>query len=769
MKQTLTFLLALFIFTSLFGQTECRVKIIYSMNKSLPPSYTFKTDPQTEGAKYAWSFGDNTSSDSPSPTHAFKTTDSYAVYVKITGLDGKVCYGELKERFEGGTVAPPPVTTILSGKGKVKNMSSGAGCGLVIVLENGNTLVPIEIVPKFLLKEGQYLELGYELLKDKSSGCSAGISAKLDRISEIIVPAVCKVPITFTKNSAVPPSYTFKTDPQPGGAKYAWSFGDGGTSDLASPTHTYQKTGEYLISLKVTDLAGKVCSGELKQTFTVETNLPLSGRGKVMKVTTSGCELVIAIENSLQLVPAAMATNFQLKDGQYVEFTYQKMVEKITACKAGPDVKILTIKEIITVPQCKAYFTATNKLWSDPAMLKKMVFSNLSTGDIKECLWNFGDNTTSAELKPTHEYAAFGEYKVSLTITTVSGCKSDYSTTIKVEGLPVVTNCSFDLVVKPKPETLNTFLFYVNTTSEIKTWNWSFGDGQTSDLKNPEHAYEKTGTYEVACTVTTQNGCTVKRTIKQTVLATPLKTCTGAINLTLYDPTDNLCNGKAIVKLLDETGIEITNAKYLWSDGQTTGTVKNLCSDKTYSVQVIIENVCQKSASFTLLSKPIWRASTVDGQNKFTVVSPKEGVNYEWNFGDGKILTGTEVSYNFVKDGTYQVKLNAVAGGDFSQYTQEVVVMNSITGTTIINESELKIYPNPVKELLRINFGNPVEGNLFIDILNTAGQKVYSQQLNADGFNHAGVNIQHLRSGIYFLRITNGKYVIADRKFIKAD
>ncbi|HAH25106.1 MAG TPA: hypothetical protein DCL77_15340 [Prolixibacteraceae bacterium] len=767
MKQTLTFLLALFIFSGLFGQTDCRVTIIYSLNKSIPSSYTFKTDPQPEGAKYQWTFGDNTTSDSPSPTHTFKIADSYTVHVKVTGLQGNVCYGELQEKFEGGTITTPPAV-ILSGKGKVKDLSATGGCGLVIVLENGTTLVPIEMVPNFLLKDGQYLELAYELLKDRPSGCSAGVSAKIDRISEIIVTAGCKIPVTFAINSTTP-GYMFKTDPQPEGSKYAWSFGDGGTSDLASTTHTYQKTGEYLINLKVTDIAGKVCSGELKQTFTVETNLPLSGRGKVMKLATTGCELVIAIENGLFLIPATLTTDFQLKEGQYVEFTYEKLAEKITACTAGPDVKILTIKEIITVPQCKAYFTATNKLWSDPAMMKKMVFSNLSTGDIKECQWNFGDNTTSTEAKPTHEYAAFGEYKVCLNITTVSGCKSDYCASVKVEGLPVVTNCSFDLVVKPKPETLNTFLFNANSTSEIKTWKWSFGDGQTSDLKNPEHAYEKTGTYEVSCTVTTQDGCTVKRTIKHTVLVTPLKTCTGAINLTLYDPTDNLCNGKAIVKLLDETGLEITNVKYLWSDGQTTGTVENLCSDKTYSVQVIIENVCQKSTSFTLLSKPIWRASTVDGQNKFTVVSPKEGVSYEWDFGDGKTLTGTEVNYNFVKDGTYQVKLNAVAGGDFSEYTQEVVVMNSITGTTIINGSELKIYPNPVKELLRINFGNPVQGSLFIDILNIAGQKVYSQVLKADGFNQAAVNIQHLRSGIYFLRITNGQYLIADRKFIKGN
>ncbi len=692
MKNSLTFLLLLFTFSGLFGQTDCRVKILFSMNKSLPPSYTFKTDPQLDGVKYAWSFGDNTYADSPSPTHTFKVTNSYVVYVKMTDQSGKICYGELKERFEGGTVTTPPVLNILSGRGKVKNMASTEGCGLVIALENGNVLVPVEMLSNFLLKEGQYLELAYELLRDKPSGCSAGISARIHKIAEIIQPTICRVPITFTKNNTTPTSYTFKTNTQPEGAKFYWYFGDGGTSESASPTYAYKKTNSYLINLKVVDLAGKVCYGELKETFVGE-----------------------------------------------------------------------------TTQECKAYFTATNKLWSDPSMMKKMAFSNLSTGEIKECLWNFGDNTTSKELRPTHEYAAFGEYKVCLIITTVAGCKSDYCTTIKVEGMPAVTGCKFDLVVKPKSETPNAFLFYAISQAEIKTWSWSFGDGQKSDTKNPEHAYEKTGTYEVSCTITTVAGCTETRTIRHTVLAAPLKTCTGAINLTLYDPTDNKCNGKATVKLLDENGAEISNVKYLWSDGRTTSTVENLCPDKPYTVQAIIENNCQKNTSFTLLSKPIWRASTINGQNNFTVISPKEGVSYEWNFGDGKVLTGAEVNYNFENDGVYEVELKAVVGGDFSEYSQQVVVMKSITGTDIINQSEIKIYPNPVKEMLRINFGNPVQGNLSVEIMNIAGKKVQSQILNADGFSHAEVNVQNLRTGIYFLRITNGQHSIADRKFVKAD
>lgn len=734
------------------------------MNKSLPPSYTFKIDPQVAGAKYYWTFGDNGISDSPTPTHTFKIADTYLVQVKVTGTDGKICTGELKEKFEGGTVTS--TSTVLSGKGKVKKTTSTDGCGILITLDNGTTLVPKQVVQTFEFKDGQYLELTYELL-NIASGCASGVAAKINKITDITPPVVCQIPITYTKNTGSPISYTFKTDAQPDGSTYYWYFGDGGSASNASPTYTYKISNTYVVNLKVVNKAGTVCYGEIKAPFDGLANPSYSGRGKVKKLTLADCDLAIVLETGTTVIPFKIVTDFVLKEGQYVEFTYEKYAEKVSTCKEGTDIKILTIKEILATTECKANFTASNKLWSDPAMMKKMVFANLSTGVIKECLWNFGDNTTSTELKPTHEYAAFGEYKVCLTITTTSGCKSEYCAAVKVEGLPA--NCNFDIVVKPKEATPNTFLFYAVSGAEIKTWKWNFGDTKTSDQMNPEHAYEKTGTYEVSCVVTTAAGCTQTRTIKHTVLAAPLANCTGAINILLYDPTDNKCNGKATVSLKDAAGKDIANAKYIWSDTRTSTTVENLCPDKTYTVQAIIEGVCQKSYSFTFLSKPLWKASTINGQSTFAVIEPKEGIQYEWNFGNGTILTGAEVNYDFVNGGVYDVQLKAVSGGNFSESTQQVVVMNSITGTNIMNQSEMFIYPNPVKDMLRINFGNPVQGKILLEITNIAGQNTYIQQLDADGYSQAAINIQHLKAGIYFLKISSGKHVISNSKFIKVD
>jgi PKD repeat protein len=579
----------------------------------------------------------------------------------------------------------------------------------------------------------------------------------------------CTVKIIYSMNKTMPPSYTFKIDPQVEGARYYWTFGDSTISDSPTPIHSFRITDSYLIKVKVTDKTGKICYGEIKERFegaNVTTSTILAGKGKVKNLNSNLCGFVILLENGTTLIPAKMTTDFQLKDGQYIEFTYEKLATKVSTCNEGIDVKILTIKEIPVTPDCKAYFTFVKEAGTG----KKFTFNNLSTGDLAESNWSFGDSAKSKEFKPVHEYAAAGVYRVCLSTLTKTGCKSEYCAEIKVEIQPVVASCKFDIVLKPKEATPNAFLFSTVSTVEILTWKWNFGDSKTSELKNPEHFYEKPGVYEVSCIIKTASGCTETRSLKLSVLAAALDNCSGAINILLYDPTNNLCNGKATVTLKDNTGKDITlNVTYIWSDNRTGSTVENLCPDKVYTVQAIVDGVCQKSYSFAFLSKPIWRATTSNGQNKFAVISPVEGVQYEWDFGNGVIMKGAEVNYNFENDGVYNVKLTAISGSNFSDYTQQVVISKSITSIKTINNPEPEIYPNPVREMLNINFGNPVQVKMLIEIMDINGQKVYNQQFNAEGFSQASINVDQLKAGIYFFRISSGEKLLANKKFIKAD
>jgi hypothetical protein len=53
-----------------------------------------------------------------------------------------------------------------------------------------------------------------------------------------------------------------------------------------------------------------------------------------------------------------------------------------------------------------------------------VAFSNQSTGNISTCLWDFGDQATSAEPNPVHTYTSSGTFTVSLTVSGPEGSDS---------------------------------------------------------------------------------------------------------------------------------------------------------------------------------------------------------------------------------------------------------------------------------------------------------------------------------------------------------
>ena len=88
--------------------------------------------------------------------------------------------------------------------------------------------------------------------------------------------------------------------------------------------------------------------------------------------------------------------------------------------------------------------------------------------------------------------------------------------------------------------------------------------------------------------------------------------------------------------------------------------------------------------------------------------------------------------------------------------------------TTSINENnnrnDYKIYPNPIKETITIDFKNAHEPYSF-EIMNTNGERVYQCQLNAE--NHQDINLQTLKSGLYFLRIQGHSNIISQKIIIE--
>lgn len=113
-------------------------------------------------------------------------------------------------------------------------------------------------------------------------------------------------------------------------------------------------------------------------------------------------------------------------------------------------------------------------------------------------LWNFGDGQTSTEANPEHVYKSKGRYKITLKITG-SGSFPCVSSISYVSKIGYENKCESYISGYPSGDTVQ-----FNQTSKgvapLKFF-WSFGDGETSTLANPEHTYPFKGARPVVLRV----------------------------------------------------------------------------------------------------------------------------------------------------------------------------------------------------------------------------------------------------------------------------
>lgn len=124
---------------------------------------------------------------------------------------------------------------------------------------------------------------------------------------------------------------------------------------------------------------------------------------------------------------------------------------------------------------------------------------------------------------------------------------------------------------------MNDTLFFNNSTSGyVDSWEWYFGDGDSSGLTNPNHLYLSSGTYP--CTLTVGYGCYADTVIKDMIVyELPSATLPDSISMCLGDTVQ--INAGNI------------GADYLWSSGPTSQTIDVFQSD-IYFVRITSLNNC---------------------------------------------------------------------------------------------------------------------------------------------------------------------------------
>ena len=158
--------------------------------------------------------------------------------------------------------------------------------------------------------------------------------------------------------------------------------------------------------------------------------------------------------------------------------------------------------------------------------------------------------------------------------------------------------------------------------------------------------------------------------------------------------------------------------------------------------------------TFTTLQAPIAAGIDVNdngnGNYDFSADTASVGT-ISWDFGDGNSANGDSVNHTYAAPGTYTVTMIAenACGSDTATVTVNFISVDEF-GFTSIN-----IFPNPTAGAFVIDNLPQEGGDIVIRINDMQGRTVVSKVLNQGQQQRLEMDLRNLRSGTYFLNISN--------------
>jgi gliding motility-associated-like protein len=536
-----------------------------------------------------------------------------------------------------------------------------------------------------------------------SGGCSKVISKpNLIQVSPGVTvnfsnsaPQLCKPPetINFTNLSTGPGTLT-----------YEWLFGDGGTSALQNPAHTYLTGGSFAVTLITQSSSG--CVDTLIKPAAVVIRDAVSdftGPASVCKG--------VAADFINTTVPASATVLWDFGDGTFSTAQNPTKVYNTAGTYAiklknnyGSCADSVT-KPIIVLDLPSPAFTALDT--TDCNVPFTVSFRDLS-GSSSGWNWDFGDGGTSTVQNPSHTYTALGTYTVKLIVSNTDGCSDSITKTqfiqiqkpvVNINGLPLEGCVPF--TINPTPN--------VVAVDGVATYQWDFGDGGTSTAQNPSHTYTSQGLYTVKLYITTNDGC-----IDSAVFLNAVRTG----NKSLAD-FSAIPLAQCVGQPVQFTNLTIPSDRWSWDFGDGIGTSNAQNPSYTYldtgrlTVRLIAwNNGCADTmvkANYITALPPVARfISTFNCVNKLQVSFTDRSVlpqTWFWDFGDGSTSTAQNPVHIYAAFGTYNVSLTVTNGGCSNTKINSIVLFTE-TANFVVADDTICTSQDAVFQTVGINTGN---------------------------------------------------------------
>ncbi len=441
-------------------------------------------------------------------------------------------------------------------------------------------------------------------------------------------------------------------------AAYLWEFGDGFTSTLENPVHTYLTSGSYTVTLTAisdcrTDVRSVAIVAGLAPTAGFTSSAPgCPGEGISFTNTTTG---TAPIEYLWDMGDGTTSTETNPLHAYAAAGSYTVTLEAENSF--GVD-RASAVVQVGPLPVAGFSFQTGGLV---------VTLTN-SSQNATSYLWAFGDGITSTLVNPVHTYSTVGTYTVTLQATGECGV-DEYSATVIVSVAPVAGFTS------SSPVCLGEAMFFTNTSAGAPpmAFLWEFGDGITDTVRDPVHSYTAAGGYTV--TLTAENGL-------------GSDTASAPVEVRPLPVADFISDVHGLVVTL--TNASRNTFSYWWSfgDGATsteTSPIHTYATAGDYTVTLTASGPCGQSEMSQAL-----RLTQCDQVEIVTVTVSATGclvtltplvtgdapVEYEWDLGAWGTSTETVPIVDLAATGSYSMTLRVwnCAGVGYDRLSFEVQV-----------------------------------------------------------------------------------------------
>jgi PKD repeat protein len=226
---------------------------------------------------------------------------------------------------------------------------------------------------------------------------------------------------------------------------YAWNFGDGGSSDVLSPTHNYTSAGSFTVTLTVSDGTDSTQASTTAEITTPPTNAaPTANAGGPYEGQP---DVAVNFDGSGSSDPNGDALTYAWNFGDgatgsgmttsHVYGAENTYTATLTVTDTGALSDSATVSVTIAIPPANRAPVADvggpyNNIYSGAAYTFNGAGSSDPDGDTLTYAWDFGDGSTGTGQSPAHSYSTAGDYTLSLTVSDAEFSSEPSVTTITV-------------------------------------------------------------------------------------------------------------------------------------------------------------------------------------------------------------------------------------------------------------------------------------------------------------------------------------------------